>query len=558
MLKLRASIAAKSRLYDQVIVKAKYDRVALQLLRDKKRWLCKNDLYFLCCLTGHEKIASMPDIFQPFCDEVSLMNWKIQQVGMFGRTKDQLAVTEVTDDPVRDLSTERLYLCYRGYFKTTIVTKVHTLQLLLNYPDIRIAILHNSQDNASDLLTTIKGFFQGTYLGTIFPEYVPAGKEWGNLSGFSVACRKDKTASEANLEAIGVGTKITGRHWHVAKKDDLVTKESVTTEDQIKKTKDYDDLFNTGHFDSSRLRIQDYSGTRYHFSDLYATKRNDPSIKLIEIKIDDGENFVPTHPTRYTSEDLRLMYEKDGAWNFNCQQRMKPEDPARMTFKAEMVMYYVALPPCNYYLLVDPASSRKKKSDYTVMLVVGVDRDGNRYVADIIRDKLDPKQRIDSGIRLAKQWGVKEAGWEEVGLGDDNFYLEEARRKAELHFTVTPVKTQTVAKEDRIRNILMPEYAAHKWYWPEKGTMVRYSQFHGRNSDMTEDMELEFFQFPLGEHDDILDAQTFIVKVNVVKPEKVVSGLSVGMTFGDYHKMVDQKNQGGRDPWGSLKPLSRV
>ena len=566
MLKLRQSIEAKVKRYDEAIRLAHSDKVALTLLREKKRWLCRNDLLYLCCLTGHTKIGEMKDIFQPFCDEVSLMNWKILDVGMFKKGEYQLSVEQVTDTPDKDLFMERLYLCYRGFFKTTIVTKVHVLQLLLNFPNIRIAILHNSQENASDLLTTVKGFFQKTYIGTLFPEYIPEGKEWGNLGGFSVACRQDRTASEDNVEAIGVGTKITGRHWHVAKKDDLVTKESVTTEEQIKKTKDYDDLLNGGHFDSSKLRIQDYSGTRYHFSDLYATKRNDPSIKLIEIKIDDGENFIPTHPTRFSTQNLKLMFDKDGAWHFNCQQRMNPQDPEKMIFRQEMIQYYgqgckiEGLPrECNFYLLVDPASKRKKRSDYTAMKIVGIDAQKRRFIADMVRDKLNPKQRIDTAIELAKKWSIKESAWEEVGLGDDNFYLEEQRRKEQLFFTVTPVKTATVAKEDRIRNILMPEYAEHKWFWPVKGSMIKYSTFDGKNFDLTEVLEEEFLRFPLGEHDDLLDCETFLSQLSIVVPEENIVSEYKGMTFGEYVKIKeDRLNYQEKRPWTKFRPLSRV
>jgi hypothetical protein len=189
MIKIRQSIEARVKRFDEAIRSARSEKVALQLLRDKKRWLCRNDLFYLCALTGNHKISTLPSVFVPFCDEVSLMNWKIIQLGMFNPSDGMLRIDEVAD--IEDLFEQRLYLCYRAFFKSTILTKVHSLQLLLNFPNIRICLLHNKQDNSSDNLITIKNFFRSTEVGVLFPECIPDGKEWGNLSGFSLANKTD-------------------------------------------------------------------------------------------------------------------------------------------------------------------------------------------------------------------------------------------------------------------------------------------------------------------------------------------------------------------------------
>ncbi|MEK7140315.1 MAG: hypothetical protein AAB815_00865 [Patescibacteria group bacterium] len=562
MSKLRESINAKVRLFDRAIKSASSDRIAIELLREKKRWLCRNDLFYLCCLTGNHEIRKLASVFEPFCDEVSLMNWNIVRLGIQPANKDMLSIFDVGDE----FDNQRLYICHRGYYKTTIVTKVHSLQLLLNFPNIRMVLVHNKQDNSSDNLRTIKEYFLSTEIGRLFPEYIPPGKEWGNLSGFSVACKKDISRSEDSIEAIGVGTEITGRHWDVAKKDDLVTEDSVTTDEQIKKTEDYDDRFNAGHFTSPKFKIQDYSGTRYHFADLYSKKQNDKNVKVIKIKLEDGKGN-PTNPERFTPADIVLIKSGLNPWVYNCQHMLEPEDPAKMSFKKEMIQYYDALPAsCNFYLLVDPAGQRKKKSDYTAMKVVGVATivcNGvlvrARFIADMVRDKIDPKQRIDLGIELIKKWKIKEVGWEEVGLADDCFYLEERRRMEHFSCIITPVKTAKIAKEDRIRNILMPEYAKLMWFWPKKGTMVKYSMFHGRNFDLTEVLEQEFLQFPLSEHDDLLDCETFLSQLTIIAPEIYQEKEFKGLTFGDYVKSGENRiAETRKNPWRQFKVMERV
>ena len=534
------------------------------LLREKKQWLCRNDLFYLCCLVGNHEIRRLRDVFEPFCDEVSLMNWRVVELGIQPPFLNMLKADEV--DKYDDYNMQRLYICHRGYYKTTIVTKVHSLQLLLNFPNIRMVLVHNKQDNSSDNLRTVKEYFLSTEVGRLFPEYIPSGKEWGNLSGFSVACKTDIARSEDTIEAIGVGTEITGRHWDVAKKDDLVVEDSVTTDEQIKKTEDYDDRFNAGHFTSPKYKLQDYSGTRYHHADLYSKKKNDKNIKFIKIPLEDGDGN-PTHPSRFTPADIVLIKSGLNPWVYNCQHMLEPDDPAKMSFKREMIQYYDSLPAsCNFYLLVDPSSQRKKKSDYTAMKVVGVatiNRDRvlvrARFIADMIRDKLDPKGRIDAGVELIKKWKIKEVGWEETGLADDCFYLEERRREERLSCIITPIKTAKIAKEDRIRNILMPEYAKLMWFWPAKGKMVKYSTFHGRNFDLTEVLEEEFIHFPLGAHDDLLDCETFLSQLTIIAPEIYEKQEFKGLTFGDYVKNGEERIAETRNhPWRQFKVMERV
>ena len=562
MIKIRESIERGKRIWDDAIKGAESDNVALELLRDKKRWLCRNDLFYLCEITGNEKVANLRTSLQPFADEVSLICWKVVQLGIYPRSEGMLRIKDVVDSP-DELWMQRIYLCHRVFYKSTIVSKVNTLQLLLNFPNIRIVLLHNKQDNASAILKTVRNYFLTTQVGALFPEYIPKGKEWGNNSGFSVAAKTDFARDEDNLEAIGIGTEIIGRHWDVAKKDDIVTDDSVNTEEQIKKVHEYDDRFDLGHFADPRCKVQDYSGTRYHFADRYSKLLESPNIKKVVIPLEDGKGN-PTHPDRFTREDVQAIKSEKNPWDYNCQMLLKPEDPARMQFKKEMIQYFVEIPKgCNFYLLIDPASARKKKSDYTVMLVVGVARRGNekvKFIVDGVRDRIDPNQRIKEAVELCRKWEVKGIGWEAIGFQEtDCFNFEEERRKWGLRVTVEEIKSHEAAKEDRVRG-LVPEYANGEWRWPVKGAVVKNSKFDGRNYDLTEALEYELLKFPLAEHDDLMDAQTFLNRLNIVFGEvKEENPEPRGMTFGDLHQMMDDKVRAARDnPWGAFHIGSRV
>jgi phage terminase large subunit-like protein len=427
----------------------------------------------------------------------------------------------------------------------------------LNFPNIHILLAHNKQENASDNLIAIKNIFLTTRIAEWFPEFIPKGKEWGNMSGFSVNNRTDKNRPEENIEAVGIGTEITGKHFQVAKKNDLVTEDSVTTDEQIKKTKSWDDKFNLGNFDDPKFPIQDYEGTRYHFSDLYSEKKDNPRIKVIEfplLKDQNPDNIILDNINnidRFNEQDVKFLKEDKGMWDFMCQLLLKPDDPAKRQFSKTMICYFNSVPNCNYYLLVDPASTRKKKSDFTVMLVVGVNKN-RKYIVDGLRDKLDPKQRIDRALELAERWNIKGCGWESIAFQEtDCYYLEEQRRLKKLWFVLDEIKSHKVAKEDRIRS-LIPEYANHEWEWPIKGTIVKMG-YDGRSYDLTQELEKEMMEFPLSEHDDLFDAQTFLNKISVNIPKEEEINEDKPMTFGDLHRLMDEKRNMRKDPWRELE-----
>ena len=58
----------------------------------------------------------------------------------------------------------------------------------------------------------------------------------------------------------------------------------------------------------------------------------------------------------------------------------------------------------SYYISVDPATTKKKKSDYTVMLVHEILMDGRWKLIDGLRDKLNVKERVDALFKFVKDY----------------------------------------------------------------------------------------------------------------------------------------------------------
>ena len=537
MTKLRAAIDKKVEWYNSLIVQAKSDKAGALLLREKKRWLCRNDLYYLGLTCGYKEwkpgmsAGFVEHFHKQFCEEVSLLNWKLVQLGMFAPSEDMLKPGEVVGSYNELGKNRRLFEKFRSAYKSTIVTKLHILQLLLNFPDIHIAITHNTQENASDLLVNIKWLFKHTDLNRLFPECVPRTKDWGNTLGFSVANRQEHIMTGDNVEAFGIGTEVVGRKFHVFKIDDFVTDKSVTTEEQLRQSIAYVESHKS-LFVNPSLVIEDYSVTKYHFADATTYLENDQDVEshITPLLKEDKDGVIPWNGKQYTCI-LPEHFSPEGIGKagvsglmkdeaqFNLQYLLNPSNPKKIKFTEDMIQTFEVLPQgLTYYLVVDPADSEEKRACYTAMKVIGIDKELNWYWVDGAFDKIDDKDRIDTAIGLATKWRVYEVLWENLSFGrTDCRNFDRASRDVPSHKrtwgAVRTINASRSSKDDRILG-LNNLYARHKIFWAK--TMMYYSRFEGKIIDIIKAQEYEFKSFPLCSHKDLLDAESFLLQVDLI------------------------------------------
>ena len=452
------------------------------------------------------------------------MNWKLVELGIMTPSEGMLKI----DDVDKLGKNQRLYLLFRSAFKTTIISTLHTLQLTLNFPDIHIAICHNTQVNSSDILEGVKRLFLTTKLKTLFPDFITDTKDWGNKTGFSVKARTDYVMKGDNIEAIGVGTEVTGRKYHVFKNDDIVTEKSVTNEEQLRQSRDFLELHKS-LFVNPSVRVEDYSGTKYHFADAYSALEEDPSVdKMItELLIPDeqgsikwdGKNHRCIVPEMFNEAGIKDLMAN--AYIFACQYQLKPQDPKKIKFTQGMIQTFTAIPQgLNYYLLVDPADSEEKRACYTAMKVFGIDHDNNWFWVDGLFDKIDDRERIDEAIRLALKWNVFEVLWENISFGRTDCRNFERRRREVAglkHCQIREIPASKKSKDDRILG-LNDRYSRHKIFWPPK--MLYYSRFEGKTVDIVRAQEYEFLGFPLVSHKDLLDAESFLLQIDLIPGDR--------------------------------------
>ena len=155
------------------------------------------------------------------------------------------------------------------------------------------------------------------------------------------------------------------------------------------------------------------------------------------------------------------------------------------------------------YIVVDPASSKTKGSDFTSMWVLGLGADENVYVLDMLRDRLEtPGQRADALFTLHKRHKpIQCVLYEEYGLKGDVATIRERQLKPPNYWFAIRSVGGTLAKTERIKQ-LEPFFRAARIRLPE----TWWSTTEGKEVDLIREFRSEYKAFPKGAHDDMLDA----------------------------------------------------
>ncbi len=422
------------------------------------------------------------------------------------------SVVQIDSVPTKCIQVEGgVYLAGRELVPTknsTIITFAKTIQDILKNPEITVGILSHTKPIARAFLGQIKYELEtNEFLHHLFPDilYLDPKKEapldgnsWSEDKGITV--KRKSNPKEATVEAHGlVDGQPTSKHYSLLVYDDVVTDKSVTTPEMIEKTTDCLSLsFNLG----ARGGKKRFIGTRYHFNDTYKTIIDRGIAKTrIHAATDDGT--VDGNPVFLTREQLEEKRREQGAYVFGCQQLQNPISEGVQNFKRDWLRYYsiADFRAMNRYLLVDPASSKKKTSDYTVMWVIGLGVDMNYYLIDGIRERLGLNERTSELFRLHRKHKPIGVGYEQYGMQADIEHMEEKMESVNYRFKITPL-SGSVAKVDRIKR-LQPKFEQGRFFLPR--SIIKIGR-EGMEENLIDTLiNDEYLTFPVCGHDDMLD-----------------------------------------------------
>lgn len=465
------------------------------------RWLAQNDRWFLLTV-----ILGRKDLLHPW---------------LYARCRE---VEQATDS--------HLDLWARGHGKSSIITFGGIIQEVLNNPNITICIFSHTRPIAKGFLRVIKREFEmNERLMGLFPDIFykypkTQAPVWSEDSGLIV--QRSSNPKEATVEAYGlVDGQPISRHYGLLVYDDVVTAASVTTPEMLQKTTEGWELsLNLG---GRKLRAW-YIGTRYSYADTYreimergaATPRLYPGT---------NDGTFQGEPVLLTRKEMADKLQQQGRSTFAAQILQNPIAGVDSTFNVEWLKYWEVRPVhLNVYIVVDPANSKKKTSDRTAMLVVGVDQNRNKFLLDGYLHRMDLRERWTALRNLHRKWnrveGVQtlKVGYEKFGMQVDVDHMKERMEQENYRFNIEEMSwardTQKQGKVDRIVR-LQPEFESGRIYFPLEGeptkrmerfppelraAPIRRRDENGRIYSLGRRIEEEMLLFPAGGRDDGLDA----------------------------------------------------
>lgn len=509
----------------------------------KARWLARTNMYFLCnkvlgykdvCPEVHYGLVNTLQQFPAPADNERIKYDK-PTVGPDGKlTWEYSPITEMLKLPGHR---RRLILDSRGTLKTTINVAAHSIQWVLNYPEIAILIVHAKQEVAEDIAGEIRDKFATCEeLRALFPELCPDEqqvKTFGNRSRFTIPgrqeVRKEPTVGTTSIEAA-----VAGLHYDVIKFTDCVESENSANKDRRNIiTKKF------GLFRNVLVAPQywiDVEGTRYHFDDLYGRIMDGEKTLPVEQrmwkfyvrgcykkKLPPEQKDYAFSPAELELPDLLIDGKKVSWWperfpvwvleqeendpaqdvfEFNSQRRNNPVgDSNTIDFPASVVDFIpddiIRKLHIEYYLTtVDTAETQNAQSNFSVITTCAWDSNNRCYVVDVRRDKMKPDELVEQIFDVYRKFHPISVRIEETSYTRGLKYgMEREMHLKGFSMPLDFVKTDNQqSKQQRIRLTLQPVL---------KRGDLRFSE--ALPSDVKDAVFQEFTQFPKGSSDDILD-----------------------------------------------------
>jgi predicted phage terminase large subunit-like protein len=150
-----------------------------------------------------------------------------------------------------------------------------------------------------------------------------------------------------------------------------------------------------------------------------------------------------------------------------------------------------------FYITGDLAISESERADYSVFLVAGIDEHRNLYVRDIIRDRMDGREIVDTILALEKAWRPEVIGIEEMQVSK----------------AIGPFLREEMARQNVFPSLLSLKHGGKDKHARAKSMQARtrtHTVRFNKEADWYQDFEDEVCTFPRARNDDQFDALAYL------------------------------------------------
>lgn len=414
---------------------------------------------------------------------------------------------------LRNENEKSLLLAPRGHGKSEVATIAWSVWRLAYDHDLRILIVSASAMNAERFAGKIRADFEtNAQLLELFPGLrASKNDKWTNRA-FTISGRS-QPHEIPTITALGAGSAVTSGHYDIVILDDIIDLDDVTNEDMLRKKLEwYDNVLDPVADHELHL-----SGTRWHMADIYGEllERN-KKVEEFAFRIDkalysEGDElpfdreFIngfaclwPDGPPRNCSLERLLNLRATNAQAFSLQRQNEPTGGPLAKFRKEWFRYgewegKLVQPHYQIFQYVDfSAFGEKATSDFFVVSTIALA--GNQlWILDIYRQHQPTfREQAQAIIQQVNKWNPLCCGIEAVQYQKAMYQVlkDVSPRMASIMRAIKVTKDKVI-RSVRLSNayeagrVIHPPVETHPWVAA---------------------MELELIQFPLGAHDDQVDA----------------------------------------------------
>lgn len=357
----------------------------------------------------------------------------------------------------------------RGFAKSTLSSVIYPLWLAVTGFKKDVCVISASEGLAVEMLRRIKRELESN---TKLIEY------FGDLRTPKWSETHFITSTGVAFRARGAGGQIRGFRPDCLILDDIETDESVESEEQRKKLKDWlfkaclNTLLPHGQF----IMV----GTIIHFlgvlADLLETDQGWNKHKFQAYEGGEEKEGKELWPSMWPHHKLQERKREIGSFAFAAEYMNNPMSDEAAPIKPHQIRVWKELPEqLSMAIAVDPAYSEEEKSDFKVASLLGIDQNANRYLVNYIRTHAPTKEFYDSILNmwLQNRHRITAVGLPNSGTEKSFFqsFISYAQSR-KLYPPIVEVKNTFISgtgaavrnKKQRIIAYLQPLFEAGKYY----------------------------------------------------------------------------------------------